>query len=199
MCITGKSFEVRHSQQSKHPPSKCSTNSLKHASNVRFPSVTTIIPVFGTEEALVEPMLFALDTTVPFLAVSAKKPTERDRWHQRSFTARPEIDWHANPSDQKHKVTITKPKYQMIWQTTGYELTEYSLGSKPLSLKAPSVCRAITRQQKMEKGENRGLKAGIIRGKLCCPKYINNRPIATVVCLIDSLNPHWALPWFVQF
>lgn len=36
------------------------------------------LPVFGTEEALVEPMLLALDTTEPFLTVSAKKPAEQD-------------------------------------------------------------------------------------------------------------------------
>lgn len=34
--------------------------------------------MFGTEEALVEPMLLALDTTEPFLTVSAKKPAEQD-------------------------------------------------------------------------------------------------------------------------
>lgn len=32
------------------------------------------LPVFGTEEALVEPMLLARDTTVPLRALSAKKP-----------------------------------------------------------------------------------------------------------------------------
>lgn len=51
-----------------------------------------MIPVFGTEEALVEPMLLALDPIVPFPAVSAKKPTQQDSKHQRSFTAKPEID-----------------------------------------------------------------------------------------------------------
>lgn len=35
------------------------------------------VPVFGTDEALVDPMLLALETTVPFLAVSAKKPSWR--------------------------------------------------------------------------------------------------------------------------
>lgn len=34
-------------------------------------------PVFGTEDALVEPMLLALDTIVPFLVVSAKKPMKQ--------------------------------------------------------------------------------------------------------------------------
>lgn len=114
-------------------------------------------------------MLLALDTTVPFLAVSAKKPTEQDKPDIKDLSLR----------DQKYqkKVTITYPKYQMIWQTGEYE---YSLGSKPLSLKVPSVCRAITRQQKMEKGENRHLKAGIKRGgKSWCQKYTHNRPIAS--------------------
>lgn len=36
-------------------------------------------PVFGTEEALVEPMLLALDTIVPFLVVSAKKTIKEKR------------------------------------------------------------------------------------------------------------------------
>lgn len=31
-------------------------------------------PVFGTEEALVDPMLLALDTKLPLQAFSAKKP-----------------------------------------------------------------------------------------------------------------------------
>lgn len=32
-----------------------------------------------------EPMLLALDTTVPFLTVSAKKPTEQDRIHFKKY------------------------------------------------------------------------------------------------------------------
>ena len=35
-----------------------------------------MIPVFGTEEALVEPMLFALETREPFLAFSKKSKTK---------------------------------------------------------------------------------------------------------------------------
>lgn len=46
--------------------------------NFLTPSFTNTIPVFGTEDALVEPMLLALDSTVPFLAVSAKKPIEQE-------------------------------------------------------------------------------------------------------------------------
>lgn len=59
-----------------------STKQTHHSLNVaqlqqcQVPSITNIIPVFGTEEALVEPMLLALDTTVPFLAPSVKKPAE---------------------------------------------------------------------------------------------------------------------------
>lgn len=81
--------------------------SLKTVSHVSSPVLQNIIPVFGTEEALVEPMLLALDTTEPFLTVSAKKPTQQDSRHQRFFTARPETDWHANLKNHKHKVTIT--------------------------------------------------------------------------------------------
>lgn len=51
-----------------------------------------------------------------------------------------------------------------------YELTGYSLGSKPLSLKAPSVCRAITRQQKMEKAEKKRLKGWNNKGEIGLPK-----------------------------
>lgn len=36
------------------------------------------IPVFGTEEALVDPMLLALDTKLPLRALSAKKPNDMD-------------------------------------------------------------------------------------------------------------------------
>ncbi len=35
------------------------------------------LPVFGTEEALVDPMLLALDTKLPLRALSAKKPNDR--------------------------------------------------------------------------------------------------------------------------
>lgn len=35
-----------------------------------------VLPVFGTEEALVDPMLLALDTTLPLRALSAKKPND---------------------------------------------------------------------------------------------------------------------------
>lgn len=37
------------------------------------PGLTQNVPVFGTEEALVEPMLLALEPTIPFPALSAKK------------------------------------------------------------------------------------------------------------------------------
>lgn len=37
------------------------------------PYLTQNVPVFGTEEALVEPMLLALEPTIPFPALSAKK------------------------------------------------------------------------------------------------------------------------------
>lgn len=50
-----------------------------------MPGVPTIIPVFGTEEALVEPMLLARDTTEPFLVVSAKKPTEHHKKTPKTF------------------------------------------------------------------------------------------------------------------
>lgn len=35
-------------------------------------------PVFGTEEALVDPMLLALDTKLPLRALSAKKPRDME-------------------------------------------------------------------------------------------------------------------------
>lgn len=35
-------------------------------------------PVFGTEEALVDPMLLALDTKLPLQAFSAKKPKDME-------------------------------------------------------------------------------------------------------------------------
>lgn len=35
-------------------------------------------PVFGTEEALVDPMLLALDTKLPLRALSVKKPNDTD-------------------------------------------------------------------------------------------------------------------------
>lgn len=68
------------------------TSQSKHKWHLVAQVICYKLPVFGTEEALVEPMLLALDTTVPFPAVSPKKPTEEDSCHQRSFTARPEID-----------------------------------------------------------------------------------------------------------
>lgn len=58
--------------------SECKTNFSSNCQRCQNPSVSDTIPVFGTEEALVEPMLLALDTTVPVLAVSAKKPTKQD-------------------------------------------------------------------------------------------------------------------------
>ncbi len=58
--------------------SERSINVLFKLSAMSEPFCYRIIPVFGTEEALVEPMLLALDTTEPFLAVSAKKPIEQD-------------------------------------------------------------------------------------------------------------------------
>ena len=105
------------------------------------------LPVFGTEDALVEPMLLALDSRVAFLAVSAKKPIEQEWWHQGSFSAGPATLW---PPPQNTRPPITEPTYRIKWETMGYEVTGYSLGSKLLSLKAPSVCHAIATTQRTE-------------------------------------------------
>lgn len=43
------------------------------------------VPVFGTEEALVEPILLALDTMLPFLEVSAKKPRKQNNNHENNL------------------------------------------------------------------------------------------------------------------
>lgn len=89
-----KSFKLRNNQRSKYSHQNLNVAQILFLNclQCQIPCVTNIIPVFGTEEALVEPMLLALDTTESFLAVSAKKPTEKDSRHQRFFTARPEID-----------------------------------------------------------------------------------------------------------
>lgn len=58
--------------------SKFSKNLLLNLSAMLERIFINSIPVFGTEEALVEPMLLALDTTASFLVDSAKKPTEQN-------------------------------------------------------------------------------------------------------------------------
>lgn len=56
-------------------------------------------------------------------------------------------------------------------------IEEYSLGSK--SLKAPSVCRAIAKQQQNEdKIQNEPSEAGITGGKLRRTKHSHNRTTA---------------------
>lgn len=94
-----------------------------------------------------EPMLLALDTTVPFLAASAKKPTKQDRIH---------FKYHFIPREGKIQMnnlicTASPPSTKNVKEGAD---SEYSLGSKPLSLKAPSVCRAIATQQRMDEEEN---------------------------------------------
>ncbi len=69
-CVTES--EAESTKQTVPSQFECNTNPPLNRQQWQ------VLPVFGTEEALVEPMLLALDTTVPFLAVSAKKPIEQD-------------------------------------------------------------------------------------------------------------------------
>lgn len=73
-------------------------------------------------------------------------------------------------------------------------MAEYLLGSKPLSLNAPSVCWAITRQQKREK-EKSGLMMEQVQNPTAKKKY-NQNP-RTQLTIKHNMISRWALPWFV--
>ena len=90
--------------------------------------------MFGTEEALVEPMLFALETRLPFNAVSVKKPAS---------------DEYQGEVVLKHMVDTIQPQWKLQGQLYPTHNKSKSLNlpwSNPLSVNAPSVCSAITRE-----------------------------------------------------